>query len=94
MPKVLLCPPDYFDVVDQKNPYMSRECAVDRGKARRQWDVLCSVLQQSGCEIVTIAPVESFEDMVFAANQVFVGEKDGFGKFVVPSRMVYASRHR
>jgi len=22
MRKVLLCPPDYFDVVDQKNPYM------------------------------------------------------------------------
>ena len=22
MPKVLLCPPNYFDVVDQKNPYM------------------------------------------------------------------------
>ena len=94
MPKVLLCPPDYFDVVYQKNPYMSRECAVDRGKGRRQWDVLRSVLQQSGCEIETIAPVEGFEDMVFAANQVFVGAKDGFGKFVVPSRMVYASRHR
>jgi hypothetical protein len=28
MRKVLLCPPDYFDVVDQKNPYMSRESAV------------------------------------------------------------------
>jgi N-dimethylarginine dimethylaminohydrolase len=94
MPKVLLCPPDYFNVVDQKNPYMSRECAVDRGKARSQWDVLCSVLQQCGCEIETIAPVEGFEDMVFAANQVFVGAKDEFGKFVVPSRMVYASRHR
>jgi N-dimethylarginine dimethylaminohydrolase len=94
MPKVLLCPPDYFDVVDQKNPYMSRECAVDRGKARRQWDALCSVLLQSGYEIETIDPVEGFEDMVFAANQVFVGAKDGFGKFVVPSRMVYASRHR
>lgn len=32
--------------------------------------------------------------MVFAANQVFVGEKAGYGKFVVPSRMVYSSRQR
>jgi arginine dihydrolase len=94
MPKVLLCPPDYFDVVDQKNPYMSRESAVDRVKARSQWEALCSVLQQCGCEIETIDPVEDFEDMVFAANQVFVGQTDGCGKFVVPSRMVYASRHR
>ncbi|HEY6371351.1 MAG TPA: hypothetical protein VIX37_12295 [Candidatus Sulfotelmatobacter sp.] len=41
----------------------------------------------------TIDPVEGLEDMVFA-NQVFVGEKNGYGKFVVPSRMVYPSRHR
>src|SRR5258708_37147881 len=32
--------------------------------------------------------------MVFAANQVFTGSKDGYGKFVVPSRMVYDSRQR
>jgi N-dimethylarginine dimethylaminohydrolase len=94
MPKVLLCPPDYFDVVDQKNPYMSRESAVDHAKARKQWDELCSALQQSGCEVETIAPVAGLEDMVFAANQVFVGQKDGYGKFIVPSRMVHPSRQR
>lgn len=94
MPKVLVCPPDYFDVIDQKNPYMSREQAVDRVKARTQWENLCSVLQQSGCEVETISPVQGLEDMVFAANQVFVGEKPGYGKFVVPSRMRYSSRQR
>lgn len=94
MPTVLVCPPKYFDVVDQKNPYMTRESAVDRVKARTQWEKLCSDLQQCGCEIETIDPVEGLEDMVFAANQVFVGEKAGYGKFVVPSRMVYPSRQR
>jgi N-dimethylarginine dimethylaminohydrolase len=94
MPSVLVCPPDYFDVVDQKNPYMLRNCAVDRPKARCQWDAFCSVLQQNGCEVQIIAPVPGLEDMVFAANQVFVGDKPGYGKFAVPSRMVYASRHR
>jgi len=102
MLKVLLCPPNYFDVVDQKNPYMAcpelaeaaRESAVDRVKARSQWETLCSVLQQQGCEVETIDPVQGLEDMVFAANQVFAGEKNGYGKFVVPSRMVYPSRQR
>ena len=94
MPTVLLCPPHYFDVVDQKNPYMSRESAVDRVKARTQWETLCGVLQQNGCEVQTIDPVDGLEDMVFAANQVFVGERIGYGKFAVPSRMVYPSRHR
>jgi N-dimethylarginine dimethylaminohydrolase len=94
MAKVLVCPPNYFDVVDQKNPYMSQEHAVDPVKARTQWENLCSVLKQSGCEVETITPIEGLEDMVFAANQVFVGEKPGYGKFIVPSRMVYPSRQR
>jgi N-dimethylarginine dimethylaminohydrolase len=94
MLKVLPCLPNYFDVVDQKNPYMARESAVDRVKARSQWDALCSVLQQNGCEVEPIDPVEGLEDMVFAADQLFAGEKNGHGKFVVPSHMVYASRQR
>jgi N-dimethylarginine dimethylaminohydrolase len=102
MLRVLLCPPTYFDVVDQKNPYMAcpgpaegaRESAVDQVRARSQWEILCSVLQQHGCEVETIDPVEGLEDMVFAANQVFAGAKNGYGKFVVPSRMVYPSRQR
>ena len=73
---------------------MTRESAVDRVKARSQWETLCNVLRQSGCEVETIDPVEGLEDMVFAANQVFAGEKNGYGKFVVPSRMVYESRQR
>jgi N-dimethylarginine dimethylaminohydrolase len=94
MLSALMCPPTYFDVVDQKNPYMSREHPVDRVKAHNQWENFCSVLQQNGCEIKTIDPVEGLEDMVFAANPIFVGEKPGYGKFAVPSRMLHASRQR
>lgn len=73
---------------------MSPKSTVDRAKARSQWLALCSVLKQSGYEPVTIDPVPDREDMVFAANQTFVGAKDGYGKFVVPSRMVYDSRQK
>ncbi|HTS34138.1 MAG TPA: arginine deiminase-related protein [Candidatus Solibacter sp.] len=73
---------------------MTRNSPVDRTVARQQWDALCNVLQQSGCEIETIDPVADLEDMVFAANQTFVGAKNGYGKFSVPSRMVYPSRQR
>jgi len=92
--RVLLCPPAYFDVVDQKNPYMSANSGVDREKAERQWKALCSALEQAGCQVETIAPAAGLEDMVFAANQVFVGFHEGVGKFIVPSRMVHASRQR
>jgi len=91
---VLLCPPDYFDIVDRKNPYMVKPDPMDRQKAQRQWSALCAALEQCGCKVETIAPVPGLEDMVFAANQAFVGFHDGIGKFIVPSRMVYASRQR
>ena len=92
--RVLLCPPKYFDVVDQKNPYMSGESPVDHAKASSQWRALCDALEQSGCEIETIEAAPGLEDMVFAANQVFVGYHENVGKFIVPSRMVYDSRQR
>jgi N-dimethylarginine dimethylaminohydrolase len=95
MPKqVLLCPPNFFDVVDRKNPYMSHNSAVDREKALAQWQALRSALEQCGYQVETIDPVPGLEDMVFAANQAFVGEHPSVGKFVVPSRMVYPSRQR
>ena len=92
--RVLLCPPTYFDVVDQKNPYMAAKQSVDREKAQRQWQALYSALDQAGCQVETIPPAPGFEDMVFAANQVFIGFHQGVGKFIVPSRMVHVSRQR
>jgi len=91
---VLLCPPAHFDVVDQKNPYMAAKPPVDRDKAFRQWHALRSALEQAGCQVETIDPIAGLEDMVFAANQVFVGFQKKIGKFIVPSRMVHASRQR
>ena len=93
MPKqVLLCPPTHFEVIDRKNPYMLGESLVDRTKAQLQWQALCSALEDAGCEVETIAPVPGHEDMVFAANQVFVGFHKSIGKFIVPSRMAHPSR--
>jgi N-dimethylarginine dimethylaminohydrolase len=92
--QVLLCPPDHFDVVDQKNAYMKEKSPVDREKARQQWDSLRAALEHCGCQVETIDPVPGLEDMVFAANQVFVGSHKTAGNFIVPSRMVYPSRQR
>jgi arginine dihydrolase len=92
--RVLLCPPTFYDVIDRKNPHMSANSSPDRAKARSQWLALGSALKECGCEIEVIDPVSGLEDMVFAANQIFVGYKEGTGKFMVPSRMVHPSRQR
>ena len=95
MPKqVLLCPPKFFDVTDCKNPYMLQRASVDHARAERQWQALRAALEQAGCHVETIPPVAGLEDMVFAANQVFVGFHEGLGKFIVPSNMAHTSRQR
>ncbi len=67
---------------------------IDRAKAQRQWEDLRRTLQDSGVKVETIDPVDELDDMVFAANQVFVGRHEQLGNFIVPSRMRYPSRHR
>lgn len=89
---VLLCPPTYFEVRDRKNPYMG--APIDREKAKRQWEELRAALQNAGLEVAIIEPVKDLEDMVFAANQVFVGYHPNIGKFIVPSEMRHPSRQR
>jgi N-dimethylarginine dimethylaminohydrolase len=93
MRRVLLCPPAYFEVRDVKNPHMTGS-KVDRARAQQQWDGLRHALQEAGVLVETIAPVPDLEDMVFTANQVFVGHHPKIGKFIVPSEMRFQSRQR
>ena len=92
--RVLLCPPTYFEVRDVKNPYMKDGAAIDHAKAQQQWEALRSALKSSGVEVETIDPVKDLEDMVFSANQVFVGYHPRLGNFIVPSEMRHVSRQR
>lgn len=89
---VLMCPPNFFDVREPKNPYMG--LPIDRVRAQQQWENLRSALQDAGVEAELIDPVRDLDDMVFAANQVFVGDHARIGKFIVPSRMRYPSRQK
>jgi len=87
-----MCPPTFFDVREVKNPFMG--ASIDRVLARQQWENLRRALQNSGVEVELIEPIRDLDDMVFAANQVFVGQLPGGGKFIVPSRMRYLSRQK
>jgi len=88
----LMCPPTFFDVREPKNPHM--RLPVDKIRAQHQWENLRRSLLDAGLRVEIVEPVQDLDDMVFAANQVFVGYHDQIGKFIVPSRMRYPSRHR
>ena len=89
---VLMCPPTFFDVREAKNPYVG--LPIDRVRAERQWENLRRSLEEAGLKVELIDPVPGLDDMVFAANPIFVGQDRQRGRFVVPSRMRYASRQR
>jgi N-dimethylarginine dimethylaminohydrolase len=89
---VLMCPPTFFDVREAKNPHMGQP--IDHKKAQQQWDGLRRSLEDAGLKVELINPVKDLEDMVFAANQVFVGQARTGEKFIVPSHMRHPSRHQ
>src|SRR5579885_1109167 len=92
---MLMCPPDNFDVVDVKNPHMEGNIGnVDKGKARAQWQEVRQAFAGSGAAVECIDPVAGCEDMVFCANQTFVGLDGSGDKLCVLSQMKHSSRQR
>lgn len=92
---VLMCPPDHYQVLAVKNPYMSGQVgAVDLAKARRQWDELREAFDSAGCPVTLIPPTPGLEDMVFCANQSLVGTKPDGERVALLSAMRHPSRRR
>lgn len=92
---VLASPPEGFDVIDVKNPFMvGQQGKVDRRLASEQWSEVMRAFEQIGVRVETVAPVEGCEDMVFCANATFVGPDEDGRQVCVPGRMRFPSRRR
>jgi N-dimethylarginine dimethylaminohydrolase len=92
---VLMCPPDHFQVLAVKNPYMARHVGdVDRDKARKQWDGVAAAFEKAGCPVSVLPATPGLEDMVFAANSSLTGTRPDGEKVALISFMRHASRRR
>lgn len=92
---VLMCPPDYFDVVDVKNPFMKHsQGKVNKEAAQKQWLELQAAFMKVGLTVKEILPSPHLEDMVFCANQTFVGLTESGEKLCVLGQMRFESRNR
>ena len=66
---ILMCPPDYFNVEYEINPWTDRRIEVDKALAREQWDILYRTLSDAiGANVEIVPPVRGLPDFVFAAN--------------------------
>jgi N-dimethylarginine dimethylaminohydrolase len=91
--KVLMCPPDFYDVRDVKNDFMRGNAGtVNHPRALSQWQALCDTLESCGVGIEVLEPLPECEDMVFTANPSFNGRRADGRAICVLSRMVFTSR--
>ncbi len=76
MRKLLLCPPDFYGIEYEINPWMSRADNAVPEIARSQWRGLLGKLESLGCAVELLKPVEKLPDMVFTANAgIVIGNK-------------------
>lgn len=90
MSRLLVCPPDYFAVEYEINPWMRLSNRVDRERARAQWQGLMTTLEQrTGAILERMTPAPGLPDMVFTANAGIVQ-----GRRAVPSRFRHPERQK
>jgi N-dimethylarginine dimethylaminohydrolase len=82
-----MCPPDYYGIHYEINPWMSRQRPSNAAVARQQWEGLRRVLTEAGAEIAILPPVEGLPDMVFTANAAMV-----FRRIAVMARFRHPER--
>lgn len=85
--RYLMCPPAYFGVLYEINPWMHREVVADPERATEQWNGLAAALRGAGAEVEVQPPAEGWPDLVFTANAGIVN-----GRQFVPSRFRHPER--
>ncbi|WP_100349903.1 dimethylargininase [Luteimicrobium subarcticum] len=86
-----MCPPTFFTVSYEINPWMDRRRPVDTALAVAQWERLRDLYRDLGHTVETIDPVPGLPDMVYAANGATV--QDGVAcssVFTYPERAAEA----
>ncbi len=91
-PRILMCPPDFYDVAYAINDWMDPdEWGKDRDGWRRragaQWNELKAAFERAGAVVETAAPIDGLPDMVFTANcAVVLDGKVLLGRYRYPER--------
>lgn len=77
-PRILMCPPVYYGIEYEINPWMSRERGAVAETAKVQWQSLHDILLGLGVQIELMVPQPGLPDLVFTANAGLVYHKRFF----------------
>lgn len=67
-PTILMCPPDFYGIEYEINPWMNQERQADHALAVRQWEALVDILKSLDVHIELVPPQRGLPDLVFTAN--------------------------
>lgn len=87
MSKLLMCPPTYYGIEYEINPWMKVERKVNNQLALKQWEKLYRTLKICGADISLVKPLAGWPDMVFTANAGLFYQKK-----IILSRFKYKER--
>jgi N-dimethylarginine dimethylaminohydrolase len=63
-----MCPPDFYGIEYEINPWMSRSRGANAPKAYQQWQALHDCLRSLGVTVELMTPQPGLPDLVFTAN--------------------------
>ena len=86
-PTILMCPPTFYGIEYEINPWMDRTRVVDTSLATRQWEKLHALILDCGAEVALADPVEGLPDMVFTANAALI-----YRSIAILSQFLHAQR--
>jgi N-dimethylarginine dimethylaminohydrolase len=90
MNRLLVCPPNYFGIEYEINPWMRVSNASNLQRARLQWHGLMQELEHTiGVTLERMDPIAGLPDMVFTANAGVL-----HGRLAVTSRFRHPERQR
>lgn len=74
--RVVMSPPDFFDIQYSINPWMDIDNKVNPARAKTQWETLRDTYLRLELDVLTIPPVAGLPDLVFTTDHgVFIGDK-------------------
>jgi N-dimethylarginine dimethylaminohydrolase len=82
-----MCPPDFYGIEYEINPWMNTERQANHPAAVAQWNALRQAIVAAGAQVSELAPVQGLPDLVFTANAAMI-----FGKRAILSHFKHAQR--
>ena len=74
-PHILMCPPDFYGIHYEINPWMDMTRQADHAVAVEQWNALHREILNAGANVSLLEPVDGLPDLVFTANAAMIFER-------------------